>query len=277
METSPFVPNEAEITKIKTESQNVATYSLVFRDRSVREKYSFEPGQFNMMSLPGIGESAISISSSPLQTEELDHTVRVVGRLTTALSSLKVGDSVGIRGPYGRPWPLDQIKDKDVAVIVGGTGCACVKPAINILTDHIVRFKSATVLYGSKNPQELLFADEFNQWQAKGVDLHLTVDQGRSLDWPFHVGVVTTLFDRLQPASADSLALISGPDIMMRFCVIDLLKRDWSPKQIFLSLERRMDCAIKLCGHCQLGPKYVCQDGPVFCYDEIEHLFGAVA
>ncbi len=271
------MPQEAEITKIKTEAQDVATYTLTFRDRRIREKYSFEPGQFNMVSLPGIGEAPISISSSPLQPHALDHTIRVVGRLTTALSRLKVGDSVGIRGPYGRPWPVSRIEGKDVAVIVGGTGCACVKPAINILIDHVVKFKSATVLYGSKNPQELLFADEFSRWQDQGVDLHLTVDRGGSLDWPFHVGVVTTLFDRLKPASPDSLALISGPDIMMRFCLIDLIKRGWSSKQIFLSLERRMDCAIRMCGHCQLGPKYVCQDGPVFCYDEIENLFGAVA
>ena len=277
METSPFIPQEAEITKIKAEARDVATYTLVFRDRDVREKYGFEPGQFNMVSLPGIGEAPISISSSPLQPGALDHTVRVVGRLTASLSRLKVGDALGIRGPYGRPWPLNVIENKDVAVIVGGTGCACVKPAINILIDHIVKFNSATVLYGSKNPQELLFADEFNRWQESGVDLHLTVDRGSSLDWPFHVGVVTTLFDQLKPASSKSLALISGPDIMMRFCLIDLVKRGWSPKQIFLSLERRMDCAIRMCGHCQLGPKYVCQDGPVFCYDEIEHLFGAVA
>ena len=133
MEISPFIPQEAEITKIKAEARDVATYTLVFRDRDVREKYGFEPGQFNMVSLPGIGEAPISISSSPLQPDALDHTVRVVGRLTASLSRLKVGDAVGIRGPYGRPWPLNVIENKDVAVIVGGTGCACVKPAINIL------------------------------------------------------------------------------------------------------------------------------------------------
>ncbi|MCK4267639.1 MAG: FAD/NAD(P)-binding protein [Actinomycetia bacterium] len=272
-----FIPNQARIIKIKAEAENISTFTLSFRDKNVQDHYTFEPGQYNMLSLPGIGEAAISISSSPHQRDALDHTIRLAGRVTTAVSNLKVGDTIGVRGPYGRPWPVKELEDKDVAVIVGGTGCACVKPAINILTDHMTDYKSATVLYGSKVAQELLFADEYSYWQDQGVNLHLTVDEGRSLDWPFHVGVVATLFDELKEASPDSRALISGPDIMMRFCVIDLLKRGWSRKNIFLSLERRMDCAIKMCGHCQLGPVYVCQDGPVFCYEEIEDVFGAVA
>ena len=109
------------------------------------------------------------------------------------------------------------------------------------------------------------------------MEVHLTVDQGRKLDWPFHTGVVTTLFDRLKESPAQAAALMSGPDIMMRFCVVDLIKKGWSPRDIWLSLERRMDCAVRMCGHCQLGPKYVCQDGPVFSYEEVEHVFGVVA
>lgn len=277
MPPNEFIPRPAVIKEIKTESSDVSTYTLSFQDERVQNRYRFEPGQYNMVGLPGIGEAPISISSSSNRHDAFDHTVRAVGRVTTALSRMAAGDIVGIRGPYGRPWPLAEVRGKDVAVIVGGTGCACIKPAINILVEHRAEFKSATVLYGAKTARELLFANEFDQWQDQGVGVHLTVDQGRKLDWPFQTGVVTTLFDRLKAPATGSAALMSGPDIMMRFCVVDLLKRGWSPKNIWLSLERRMDCAVRMCGHCQLGPKYVCQDGPVFSYEEVENVFGVVA
>ncbi len=277
MPPNAFIPQTAVVKEIKAEATDVATYTLAFSDHQVQNDYRFEPGQYNMVGLPGIGEAPISISSSPNRRDAFEHTVRAVGRVTTALTRLSPGDTLGVRGPYGRPWPLERLRGRDVAVIVGGTGCACIKPAINVLIDHRREFKSATLLYGAKNPQELLYAAEFDHWRAQGVEVHLTVDEGRKHDWPFHTGVVTTLFDRLKAPAADSSALISGPDIMMRFCLLDLLKRGWSAGNIWLSLERRMDCALRMCGHCQLGPKYVCQDGPVFSYAEIEHLFGAVA
>jgi NAD(P)H-flavin reductase len=201
----------------------------------------------------------------------------MAGRVTTALSRLSVGDTVGLRGPYGHPWPLAELRGKDVTIIVGGTGCACIKPAINILVDHRDEFRSATILYGAKSAPELLFADEFDRWRDRGVDVYATIDKGDKRDWPFHVGVVTTLFDRLKKPDGRSATLMSGPDIMMRFCVVDLLNRGWSAESIWLSLERRMDCAVQMCGHCQLGPKYVCQDGPVFNYKDVENLFGVVA
>jgi NAD(P)H-flavin reductase len=274
---NPFQPIGAEIKRIKTESSDVATFTITFSDPQVQADYRFRPGQYNMVSLPGIGEAPISISSSPNNREEFDHTIRFVGRLTNVLSRLKVGDKVGVRGPYGSAWPLDEVKGKDVAVVIGGTGCACIKPAINILVENRADFKSAAVFYGAKNPPDLLFADQFEDWQNQGVELNLTVDKGRTLDWPFHVGVVTTLFDRLKAPSADSYILIAGPEIMMRFAVVDLLKRGFKRENLYLSLERRMDCALGMCGHCQLGPKYVCREGPVFTYQEIEHLFGVVA
>jgi sulfhydrogenase subunit gamma (sulfur reductase) len=274
---NPFLPAQAVIKRIKTESADVGTFTLVFSDPQVQADYRFRPGQYNMVSLPGIGEAPISISSSPNNHAEFDHTIRFVGRLTNVLSRLKVGDKVGIRGPYGKAWPLDELKGKDVAVIIGGTGCACIKPAINLLVENRTDYNSAAVFYGAKNPPDLLFADEFEYWQNQGVELNLTVDKGRALDWPFHVGVVTTLFDRLKPPTADSYILIAGPEIMMRFSVVDLIKRGFRRDNIYLSLERRMDCALGMCGHCQLGPKYVCREGPVFTYQEIEHLFGVVA
>ncbi|MDP1808769.1 MAG: FAD/NAD(P)-binding protein [Actinomycetota bacterium] len=277
MSPDTFLPQPAVIKEIRAESSNVATYTLAFVDEKIQSHYRFEPGQYNMVGLPGIGEAPISISSSPDRRDAFDHTVRIAGRVTTALSRLAIGDTVGLRGPYGHPWPLDELRGKDVAVIVGGTGCACIKPAINILTAHRDEFRSATILYGAKTAPELLFADEFDRWRDRGVDVYATIDSGNKLDWPFHVGVVTTLFDRLKPSTDRSAALMSGPDIMMRFCVVDLLKRGWSPGSIWLSLERRMDCAVRMCGHCQLGPKYVCQDGPVFNYEEVEDVFGVVA
>lgn len=255
----------------------MSTFTVALKDRECRQAYRFEPGQYNMISLPGIGEAPISISSSPRLRGSFEHTIRFAGRLTTALSRLATGDTIGVRGPYGRPWPVERLEGRDVAVIVGGTGCACVKPAINLLVDERKSFRSAVVLYGSKTADELLFVREFDSWRERGVEVHLTVDRGNEEEWPFHTGVVTTLFDRLDKPARDSVALISGPDIMMRFCVLDLLGRGWRAENIWLSLERRMECAIKMCGHCQLGPKYVCQDGPVFNYAEVERFFGAVA
>lgn len=274
---NPFIPNEAIITKIKSETTDVCTFTLAFTDTRTQAAYRYGAGQYNMVSLPGIGEAPLSISSSPGQRDSFDHTVRFVGRVTNAWSRLDVGDRLGIRGPFGRAWPLDELADKDVVVIAGGTGIACIKPAINHVVDNRTSVKSASVLYGAKQAAELVFADQYERWQDSAVEVHLTVDKGRPLDWPFHVGVVTTLFDRLTAPAKETISMISGPEIMMRFCIIDLLKRGFEPTNIFISLERRMDCAVGMCGHCQLGPKYVCQDGPVFSYDEIRHLFGAVA
>lgn len=274
---NPFIPNEAVITNIKTETTDVGTFTLAFTDDQIQSAYRYDAGQYNMVSLPGIGEAPLSISSSPGQHEDFDHTVRFVGRVTNAWSELKVGDTLGIRGPFGRAWPLEELGDKDVIVIAGGTGIACIKPAINHVVDNRSDVKSASVLYGAKSAAELVFADQYEAWKGNDVDVHLTVDKGQALDWPFHIGVVTTLFDRLTMPADEAIVLISGPEIMMRFCVLDLLGRGFRPTNVYISLERRMDCALRMCGHCQLGPKYVCQDGPVFTYDEVKHLFGAVA
>ncbi len=274
---NPFIPDEVEIKKIRAETTDVSTFTLAFTDQTVRDEYDFSAGQYNMVSLPGIGEAPLSISSSSDRKGEFEHTVRFVGRVTNTWARLGVGDKLGIRGPYGRPWPLEEVRDRDVVIISGGTGIACIKPAINYLRDHRDMVKSASVLYGAKSAAELVFADQFKSWEEHGVRVHLTVDKGRALDWPFHVGVVTTLFETLTVPPSEAIVMISGPEIMMRFCVFDLIERGFSPTNIYLSLERRMDCGVRMCGHCQIGPKFVCQDGPVFSYDEVQHLFGVVA
>ena len=274
---NPFVPQDAIIKKIKTETVDVRTYTIAFHDESIQKNYTYDAGQYNMVSLPGIGEAPLSISSSSHQRDDFDHTVRFVGRVTNAWSRLTVGDSLGIRGPYGRPWPIENLAGKDAVVIAGGTGIACIKPAINQLVENPDFVRSATIFYGAKTPRELVFADQYEEWTKSGVNFHLTVDTGKANDWPFHLGVVTTLFDQLTSPPSQTVALISGPEIMMRFCVFDLIKRGLRPNNIFLSLERRMDCAIRMCGHCQMGPKYICQDGPVFSYQEVEHFFGVVS
>ncbi len=274
---NPFIPTEATIKKVKTETTEVSTFSLAFNDRQAHEAFEHGPGQYNMVSLPGIGEAPISISSSPQRRESFDHTIRFVGRVTNLWRQLGVGDSLGIRGPFGKPWPHEQLPGKHVVVIAGGTGIAPVKPVIDTVMEDRGAVKSMTILYGAKNARELVFADQFDGWTSRGAQIHLSVDQGRTLDWPFHVGVVTTLFDRLKTPPDDSIVLMSGPEIMMRFCVLDLLNRGFSGANIYISLERRMECGVRMCGHCQTGPKYVCQDGPVFSYDEIQHIFGVVA
>lgn len=274
---SPFVPKVAEIKSVREETHDVKTYTFSFVNGAERDRFDFAPGQFNMVSLPGIGEAPLSLTSVPNGHGTFDHTVRAVGRVTKAMAALTPGDNLGIRGPYGRPWPLGRMAGKDVIIVTGGTGIACVKPAIAHISAKRDQYGIVQVFYGARTTDDMVFRPEFDSWTANGIDVNLAVDKGSAEAWPYHVGVVTTLFDRLRVAPANAIALISGPDVMMRFSAVELLTRGFLQDQVYLTLERRMDCGIRLCGHCMLGPLYMCQDGPVFPYSEVRGLFGVVA
>lgn len=268
-----LIPKEAVIQQIKPQTYDTITYTLSFVDPEMRQQYRFAPGQFNMVSVFGFGEAPISISSAPNGNGSFDHTVRAVGNLTKALSRMKVGDVVGIRGPYGTHWPVEEARGKDILVVAGGIGLAPLRPFIMEVFRNRANYGLIEICYGARTPQDLLFTDEFDQWRSNPDTLvRVTVDRAPNGDWQGHIGVVTTLFNNLSVQPENTIALLCGPDIMMRFGIIDLLKRHYNPEAIYVSLERRMKCGVAMCGHCQCGPYFVCKDGPVFRYSDIQNV-----
>lgn len=270
--TNPWLPHPARIVRIKEELRDTATYDLVLEDESFSKSYAFQPGQFNMLYLPGFGESAISISSDPSRLDGISHTVRVAGNVTRALARQQVGDQILLRGPYGSAWPLDQCHGMDVVVACGGIGLAPLRPVLYHIMRHRDDFGSVHLLYGARTPDNLLYTDEYEAWRAAGIEVNVTVDVGDNA-WKGHIGVVPMLFDRLKLNPERTRILTCGPEIMMRFIVFEGISRGVSRNNLFVSMERNMQCAVGFCGHCQLGPAFVCKDGPVFSYKKMEPYF----
>ena len=230
-----------------------------------------EPGQFVEVSLFGIGEAPISVSSSPGRSNgTFELCVRCVGDVTRAMHQLERGAQLGIRGPFGNPFPIDKMKGKDVLFAAGGLGLAPLRSLINEVLDQRSQFGRVIILYGTKQPSEILFKDELVQWAGRGdVEFHMTVDRGDK-NWEGNVGVITTLFPKITINSRATVAATCGPPIMYRFVLMELLGKGIPETQIYLSLERRMKCGVGKCGHCQINGLYCCQDGPVFRYADIK-------
>jgi NAD(P)H-flavin reductase len=260
---SPWLPRIVTVEDIRPETPGVATCALRFAEAPDAAAYRFQPGQFNMLYLPGVGEAAISISSDAEDPETLLHTVRAVGNVSQALARKKPGDHVAVRGPYGSPWPLDACRGQDVVLACGGIGLAPLRPAIYHLLHHRADYGRVILLYGARTPRDLLYSAEYDAWRAAGLEVEVTVDIGDGT-WQGNVGVVPVLFYRLRLQAGRTHVLTCGPEVMMRFVVFEALAR------IALSLERNMNCAIGLCGHCQFGPTMVCRDGPVFTYERLQ-------
>ncbi|MCC6446717.1 MAG: FAD/NAD(P)-binding protein [Armatimonadetes bacterium] len=273
---NPHIPDGAVIQGIKAQTYDTTTYTLSFRDPAVRDRYRFVPGQFNMMTLFGIGEAPISMSSDPTCQESFDHTVRAVGSVTRALTRMGVGDVVGLRGPFGNQWPVKEAEGKDILIVAGGIGLAPLRPFIMHVFASRPRYGKLEIFYGARTPSDLLFTDEFAAWQSQpGTRMLFSVDKvPEGGVWDRTVGVVTVLFEEMQTRPGGAVALICGPEVMMKFAAFSAMGAGFAPEQIYLSLERRMQCGVCLCGHCQIGSKYVCKDGPVFNYDEIKQVFG---
>jgi NAD(P)H-flavin reductase len=228
-----------------------------------------EPGQFHMLYAFGIGEIPISISSIGAGT--FQYTIRRVGAVSEALSRLKPGERLGLRGPFGQSWPLKNHEARALLLVAGGVGLAPLKPVIDIALEERTRWTSVHVLYGTRDPEHILFAAEAQRWREAGLDVLVTVDSAPAA-WNGPVGVVTQLFDQITTNVKETLALLCGPEIMMRFSADKLLQMGLHPQRIYLSMERNMKCAIGLCGHCQYASHFVCRDGPVFRYDRIANL-----
>jgi NAD(P)H-flavin reductase len=262
----------ARIVDVRPEVPGVSTYDLEFDDPHVAGAFRFQPGQFNMLYLPGFGESAISISSNPAQHSRLSHTVRVAGNVTQALARRAVGDQIGVRGPFGSCWPVEACRGHDVVIACGGIGLAPLRPAIYYILNHRDDYGRVMLLYGARTPNDLLYTAEYPTWRDKNIEVEVTVDMGAP-DWNGHIGVVPVLFYRLRLRPQRTAVMSCGPEIMMRFVVFEALARKVLPETIYLSMERNMSCAMGFCGHCQVGPYFVCKDGPVFNFQQVESFF----
>lgn len=271
---NPFIIHMATIRAKRREAEGIDTYRLELADRDLRRAYRFSAGQFNMVYVFGVGEVPISIVSDPDEPDYLDHTIRVVGRVTKAIARLTVGDSLGIRGPFGRGWPLEDIRGKDILVVTGGLGCAPVAGAIEYIFRRREDYGAVGIVHGVKTPYDLLYRERFDAWRRHpNTEVYLTCDQADK-SWHYHVGVVTELFHMVRINPSQTVVLMCGPEIMMRLGAPILIERGIPATAIYVSLERHMECGIGLCGHCQMGPYFLCKDGPVMSYDRVARLLG---
>ena len=260
----PMAPLAHRIVERRDETYD--TFTVVLDEPTDR---GFLPGQFNMLYRFGVGESAISISGDPGRPGRLVHTIRRVGSVTSSLAALQPGDVIGVRGPFGRPWPVEDAEGCDLVIVAGGIGLAPLRSAIYHVLEHRDRYGSVSILVGARSPDDIVYRDEIQEWRGRfDLDVEVTVDSA-DRSWRGPVGVVTPLVRHAAADPERTVAMVCGPEIMMRFAATELLDRGVAPERIHISMERNMKCAVGFCGHCQFGPHFVCWEGPVFSYDRI--------
>jgi NAD(P)H-flavin reductase len=232
----------------------------------------FAAGQFNMLYAFGLGEAPISISGDPALPGKLVHTIRAVGPVTEALCAARRGDLIGVRGPYGTPWPVRAAEGSDVVFVAGGIGLAPLRPAIYEVLERRSLYGKVAILYGTRTPEDILYTSELARWRSRfDVQVEVTVDRSTSA-WRGGVGVVTRLIARAAMDPSCTAAFVCGPEVMMRFAVSELHARHVPPENIYVSLERSMKCGVGLCGHCQMGALFLCRDGPVFAFSRVARM-----
>jgi NAD(P)H-flavin reductase len=267
-----LIPFEATIKWIKKETRDTSTYALKINSKEIQKIYRFMPGQFNMLYIPGIGEAPISISSAP-SDKELTHTIRIAGDVTTSISKLKAGDVICMRGPFGSSWPMEEIEENSLMIIAGGLGIAPLRSVLREVSKKRPK-KRGLIIYGAKTSKDIIFRDEFPRYRDN-FDVFLTVDKADPEEyWKGYIGRVTDLFDKLTVDPLNTVVFICGPEIMMQSCIKELIIKGFAGEKIFLSMERNMNCGLGICGHCMFGPKFICKDGPVFRFSEIEEFLG---
>jgi NAD(P)H-flavin reductase len=268
--SDPFVPQIYRIEDVRRELSDTVTLAL---KPASGARPSFGPGQFNMLYVFGVGEVPISMSGDRADNGIFVHTVRDVGAVSGAIAQLETGATIGVRGPFGTSWPVTAAEGVDVIIVAGGLGIAPLRPAIYAILADRKRYGRVVILVGSRNPKDLLFFSELEEWRRRlDVDIEVTVDHADA-DWRGNVGVVPGLIPRAAFDPQEAIALVCGPEVMMRFTVSALREAGVASNRIYLSMERNMKCAIGLCGHCQFGPTFICKDGPVMRYDRIADIF----
>jgi NAD(P)H-flavin reductase len=267
----PMFPERMLVKKFTWETDDTFTLLLEPWD-SDRTEFNFLPGQFNMLYAFGVGEAAISISSDPSKLKTLGHTIDKKGTVTSALARMKRGDIIGVRGPFGSSWPVEKAKGMDVCLVAGGIGLAPLRPVLYHMFHHRKDYGRIMLLYGARSPLNLLYRVELEQWSKNyNVEVAVIVDRSDT-SWKGHVGIVTNLFSYVNLDSHATVAMVCGPETMMHYALLELVKRGIPQKQVYLSMERNMKCAIGFCGHCQFGPKFICKDGPVFALPQVKFL-----
>lgn len=269
-----YQPHPARILRVVEENSQIKTFAVAFTDTRRNDSFSYGPGQFMMVSIPACGEAPISISSTPSRPGTIELSVRQAGVLTTAMHAMKQGEVLGLRGPYGRPFPMDSLKGRDLVFVAGGIGLAPLRSVINFCLDHQGDFGAITLLYGSRSPQDIAFKADLATWQdKKAARCLLTVDT-TGVGWHGPVGLVTTLLGQISPDLDRTTALVCGPSLMIRFVLAELTRLGLPDESILTTLERHMKCGIGVCRHCHMDRTLVCADGPVFSLAQLRTLSG---
>ncbi len=273
---NPYIPYPVRIDTIAIENadRDLKTFKLVFLNKEDEEAFQYLPGQFAEVSIFGKGESPFGMASSPTEKGYLLFTVKRVGLLTSDLHDSEKGRIVGVRGPFGKPYPLDAMEGKNVVIVGGGFAFTTLRSTIRYILDpeNRSRFEKVTCIYGARSPGELIYKDELKEWEAHSdIDMHITVDKGDE-SWQGREGFVPTVLKEVAPSADNAIALVCGPPIMLKFTFPVLLELDFPSEMIVVSLEMRMKCGIGKCGRCNIGNTYVCKDGPVYTYQQLQSL-----
>lgn len=272
MPSDPMLPKAYRVRQRIRE--NADTFTMEMEAANGGAEYTFAAGQFNMLYVFGVGEIPISVSGDPRSSQTLVHTTRAVGAVTRAMSQLRPGDLLGVRGPFGSTWPVDRGAGGDVVIVAGGIGLAPLRPALYELLAKRDRYRRVILLYGARTQEDMLYRHELERWRARfDLEVYVTVDRATSR-WHGNVGVVTGLVAHAPFDATNAVAMLCGPEVMMRHTVQGLQRRGIPADRIYLSMERNMKCATGFCGHCQFGPHFICKDGPVFRFDTIAAVFG---
>jgi NAD(P)H-flavin reductase len=264
---NPYSPTRSEVLDVKTETPTIKTIKL-----RPETEIGFKTGQFIELSVPGLGEAPFTPSSSPSEKETLEISVMNVGKVTRGIHTLQAGDTVGVRGPFGTGYPMEDFVGKEVLVVGGGCGFAPLRSLMYELFETSGQYQKLLFRGGCRSPKDFLYADEIRTWgEREDLDIQLTVDEGAD-DWEGNVGVVTTILENLDMDTTRGIGIVCGPPVMMKFATFKLKELGFADARLYLSMEKNMSCGFGKCGHCRLGPYYTCKDGPVFRYDKISDL-----
>jgi NAD(P)H-flavin reductase len=274
MSQNIYMPYVMEIENIIEETPDVRTFRLKFRNEEDEKNFSFKAGQFGEYSVFGEGESTFCVASSPTRKGYIECTFRKAGRVTGALANLEIGDTVGFRGPYGNTFPIEKWEGKNLLYIAGGIALPPMRCVIWNTLDLREKYKDITIIYGARSVNDLVYKHELKEWESRpDVKLITTVDPGgQTPDWKGEIGFVPSIVDKAAPSSENTIAILCGPPVMIKFTMPVLKKLGFADKDIYTTLENRMKCGFGKCGRCNVGKVYVCKDGPVFTYEQILEL-----
>jgi sulfhydrogenase subunit gamma (sulfur reductase) len=262
-------PEIATITEMRDLAANIKLVKVELNDPEKRKDFIYSPGQFVELSVFGVGESPFGLASSSQRSDILEFAVNRVGTVTEALFRMDVGDQVGIRGPLGNGFPMEQYKGKNILVLGGGIGGAPLRPIIQTIFDNRMDYGKVSILWAARSPDLLVFTEEYDDWSAQpNVEMHITVDKAPE-GWKHDEGLITTLIEKINPSALNTVTVTCGPPIMIKFTMATLDKLGFKPEQNWVTLEAKMKCGVGKCGRCNMGGKYICIDGPVFCFEEV--------